>query len=374
MKLAAVALLFALTPNTLRTTAHNFYEWLDREYPVSSSDAGKHTWDDRLTDYSAATRAKRAAHVREVLATVRAADVSHWSKDDVIDWLLFRSYLERDLLAAEEGLRPAAQPRARRHEAPAGGAASDRAGEGERAASRPALRAVRHRLRARHRSALQRQPHDAGEGPHARGARRARQSERRRAEIAARLRRRSRKTSRIDAGVEADGGSRLQLHAAAHPSPPDERRRRRAPRRDRARPLPRARGAAPRPVARRSESATRRAHPARPAIVPRAVPEPRGGDDRLPEVAQPHHAAAVPRAVPHPPASRRVQADQSRRLHESARPLRQGRQRLLLHPDVQPVEQELLHPRRDRGPPSDPRTRRHPRPLSADLHRQSSAG
>ena len=95
MKLAAVALLFALTPNTLRTTAHNFYEWLDREYPVSSSDAGKHTWDDRLTDYSAATRAKRAAHVREVLATVRAADVSHWSKDDVIDWLLFRSYLER---------------------------------------------------------------------------------------------------------------------------------------------------------------------------------------------------------------------------------------------------------------------------------------
>jgi len=95
MNLAAVALLFALTPNTLRTTAHNFYEWLDREYPVASSDAGKHTWDDRLTDYSAAARAKRAAHVREVLATVRAADVSHWKKDDVIDWLLFRSYVER---------------------------------------------------------------------------------------------------------------------------------------------------------------------------------------------------------------------------------------------------------------------------------------
>jgi uncharacterized protein (DUF885 family) len=95
MKLGVVVLLFALTPNTLRTTAHNFYEWLDREYPVSSSDAGKHTWDDRLTDYSAAARAKRAAHVREVLATVRAADVSHWSKDDVIDWLLFRSFVER---------------------------------------------------------------------------------------------------------------------------------------------------------------------------------------------------------------------------------------------------------------------------------------
>jgi uncharacterized protein (DUF885 family) len=95
MKLAAVALLFALTPNTLRTTAHDFYEWLDREYPVATSDAGKHTWDDRLTDYSAAARAKRAAHVKEVLAQVRAADVSHWSKDNVIDWLLFRSYVER---------------------------------------------------------------------------------------------------------------------------------------------------------------------------------------------------------------------------------------------------------------------------------------
>lgn len=94
MNLAAVALLFALTPNTLRTTAHDFYEWADREYPVATSDAGKHTWDDRLTDYSAAARAKRAAHVREVLATVRAADVSRWKKDDVIDWLLFRSNLE----------------------------------------------------------------------------------------------------------------------------------------------------------------------------------------------------------------------------------------------------------------------------------------
>ena len=95
MNLGVVVLLFALTPNTLRTTAHNFYEWLDTEYPVASSDAGKHTWDDRLTDYSAAARAKRAAHVREALTTVRAADVSKWSKDDVIDWLLFRSYLER---------------------------------------------------------------------------------------------------------------------------------------------------------------------------------------------------------------------------------------------------------------------------------------
>jgi uncharacterized protein (DUF885 family) len=85
----------ALTPQSLRTTAHEFYEWRDREDPVGSSDAGKHTWDDRLPDFSAAAIARRRAHVREVLAKVRATDVTGWSKDDVIDWLLFRSQLEQ---------------------------------------------------------------------------------------------------------------------------------------------------------------------------------------------------------------------------------------------------------------------------------------
>jgi uncharacterized protein (DUF885 family) len=95
MHFALVTLLLISTPHSLRSTAHDFYEWSDRQYPVASSDAGKHTWDDRLTEYSAAARAKRSAHVREVLAKVRAADVSKWSKDDVIDWLLFRAQLER---------------------------------------------------------------------------------------------------------------------------------------------------------------------------------------------------------------------------------------------------------------------------------------
>ena len=94
MILGTVTLLFALTPQTLRTAAHDFYEWSDREYPVASSDAGKHTWDDRVTDYSAEARAKRTAHLREVLGQVRSTDVSGWSKDDTIDWLLFRSQLE----------------------------------------------------------------------------------------------------------------------------------------------------------------------------------------------------------------------------------------------------------------------------------------
>ena len=83
------------TPGELRAVAHDYYEWSDREYPVGSSDQGKHLWDDRLSDYSPAAIARRAAHVREVLDRVRATDPSSWNRDDAIDLLLFRAQLER---------------------------------------------------------------------------------------------------------------------------------------------------------------------------------------------------------------------------------------------------------------------------------------
>src|SRR6266849_1948365 len=83
-----------LTADSLRSAAHEYYEWNDRQYPVGSSDSGKHTWDDRLTDYSPAQVQMRAAHVRQLLERVRRADISSWSKDDKIDWILFRSQLE----------------------------------------------------------------------------------------------------------------------------------------------------------------------------------------------------------------------------------------------------------------------------------------
>lgn len=84
----------ALTPAQLRTAAHEYYEWQKSEYPVAASDQGFHAYDDKLTDYGAAAVARRAAHVRALLDRVRAADVKGWSKDDTIDWLLFRSQLE----------------------------------------------------------------------------------------------------------------------------------------------------------------------------------------------------------------------------------------------------------------------------------------
>jgi len=83
-----------LTPAELHSLAHDYYEWQKKTYPVSASDQGFHAADDKLDDFSPAAIARDAAHVRALLDRVRAADVTGWAKDDVIDWLLFRSQLE----------------------------------------------------------------------------------------------------------------------------------------------------------------------------------------------------------------------------------------------------------------------------------------
>src|SRR5437016_2417662 len=92
----AAAPMKPLTPAELHSLAHDYYEWQKKTYPVSASDQGFHAADDKLDDFSPAALARNAAHVRSLLDRVRAANVSGWAKDDVIDWLLFRSQLERD--------------------------------------------------------------------------------------------------------------------------------------------------------------------------------------------------------------------------------------------------------------------------------------
>jgi len=82
------------TPSDLRKLADDYYTWRNQNYPVSSSDAGLHTWDNKLTDYSLSAVLMRRLHVKEVLAKVRAMQTANWSKDDRIDWLLFRSQLD----------------------------------------------------------------------------------------------------------------------------------------------------------------------------------------------------------------------------------------------------------------------------------------
>ena len=78
----------------LQKLADDYYAWRNENYPVRSSDAGLHTWDDRLTDYSPAKIAERAQHVQSLLDRVRAMKTDGWPKDARIDGILFRAQLE----------------------------------------------------------------------------------------------------------------------------------------------------------------------------------------------------------------------------------------------------------------------------------------
>jgi uncharacterized protein (DUF885 family) len=82
------------TPADLQRLAADYYSWRNQNYPVASSDAGLHTWDNKLTDYSLSAVLMRRLHVKEVLGKLRAMPTANWSKDDHIDWLLFRSQLD----------------------------------------------------------------------------------------------------------------------------------------------------------------------------------------------------------------------------------------------------------------------------------------
>src|SRR5687768_17549440 len=84
----------AQTPADLRRMADEYYRWRNQNFPTASSDMGLHTWDDKLTDYSLSAVLARRLYVTDLLNKVRALPAASWSKDDRIDWLLFRSQLE----------------------------------------------------------------------------------------------------------------------------------------------------------------------------------------------------------------------------------------------------------------------------------------
>ncbi|HEV3148867.1 MAG TPA: DUF885 domain-containing protein [Chthoniobacterales bacterium] len=79
----------------LHTIAKDYYNWRNENYPVSSSDRGLHTWDNKLTDYSPGKIEARAQHVRSLLEKVRPIKIDNWPKDERIDAILFRAQLER---------------------------------------------------------------------------------------------------------------------------------------------------------------------------------------------------------------------------------------------------------------------------------------
>jgi uncharacterized protein (DUF885 family) len=78
----------------LHKMAKDYYAWRNENYPVRSSDAGLHTWDDRLTDYSPAKITEREQYIRSLLGKVRALKTDNWPTDDRIDAILFRAQLE----------------------------------------------------------------------------------------------------------------------------------------------------------------------------------------------------------------------------------------------------------------------------------------
>src|SRR6266581_992351 len=78
----------------LHKMADDYYVWRNENYPVNSSEAGLHTWDDRLTDYSPAKVAERQQHVHSLLEKVRAMKTDNWPKNERIDAILFRAQLE----------------------------------------------------------------------------------------------------------------------------------------------------------------------------------------------------------------------------------------------------------------------------------------
>ena len=78
----------------LHKLADDYYNWRNLTNPVGSSESGLHTWDDKLGDYSPAKINERNQYVRKLLDQVRAIPAAKWTKDDRIDWMLFRAQLE----------------------------------------------------------------------------------------------------------------------------------------------------------------------------------------------------------------------------------------------------------------------------------------
>src|SRR5436309_8530173 len=64
----------------LHKLANDYYNWRNENDPTSSTQAGLHTWDDKLVDYSPAKIIERAQHVRALLDKVRAFKIDNWSK------------------------------------------------------------------------------------------------------------------------------------------------------------------------------------------------------------------------------------------------------------------------------------------------------
>jgi uncharacterized protein (DUF885 family) len=83
----------AAAPLDFRKLAHDYYAWRDAAYPVATSTAGDHRFDDALTDFRKQAVSARRQHVSELLTRVRTAPIDGSSKDDQVDLILLRAQL-----------------------------------------------------------------------------------------------------------------------------------------------------------------------------------------------------------------------------------------------------------------------------------------
>jgi uncharacterized protein (DUF885 family) len=92
-----------------RALAHAYYQWSLEDQPVSASDQGLHTWDDRLADYTPPAIKAREERARAAIEALDRLDLNArsspstpvWSTNDRIACALFRSDLEGATFAAE---------------------------------------------------------------------------------------------------------------------------------------------------------------------------------------------------------------------------------------------------------------------------------
>ena len=370
----------------LHDSAHAYYRWRSEQFPVVSSDQGLHTWDDRLTDYSAQAIRSRRDRVSALADQVRALNTDGWSKDDRIDRTLFLAQLEGADFFDRVLASPESDPQVY-----VGECSNGIFSLLKKEYDAPAKRALAATARLRSMPALLAQGRQGLTRPVRLYARLAIESARsmdslfgeslmtlakdltpteRKALVAAR-----------DAALGAlrDFAAWLEsrLPQMDEFSPMGEEKYNWLLRHVYLLPLDATQvamlGEAELARYRGLESllpnpAMADPDPARSASVPKdqqaflAAYESRQAEMiALPPRQAPRHAAAVPRPVSDPPAPRGVQAHVARRLHERSGRLRHGPGRLLLHPDLRPQEPQLLHPCRHRGPAADPGARRHPR-------------
>ena len=102
LSIAAVSLAASLvltahaqeSPTALRALAHEYYQWRDAAYPVATSGAGDHRFDERLTDYTMAAVLKRRQHVSDLLGQVERDEHRRLEQGRPHRRILFRAQLE----------------------------------------------------------------------------------------------------------------------------------------------------------------------------------------------------------------------------------------------------------------------------------------